>query len=149
MAEQFFVKKKYTRAQQVYEDIMPYFKTTMTFEDIYYKYAYCAYYLEDYLNSENLFKTFLEIFPNSKKAEDLYKRFPKLETVSRKVMEKVFAEQQEISGSYFTDTPEQRYLKLLKSRPELFQKMPQYQIASYVGVKPESLSRIRKRQLRK
>ncbi|MBA3284938.1 MAG: Crp/Fnr family transcriptional regulator [Nitrosopumilus sp.] len=86
---------------------------------------------------------------NSKKAEDLYKRFPKLETVSRKVMEKVFAEQQEIMGAYFTDTPEQRYLKLLKSRPELFQKIPQYQIASYVGVKPESLSRIRKRLLEK
>lgn len=86
---------------------------------------------------------------NSKKADDLYKRFPKLETVSRKVMEKVFAEQQEIMGAYFTDTPEQRYLKLLKSRPELFQKIPQYQIASYVGVKPESLSRIRKRLLEK
>lgn len=71
MAEQFFVKKKYSKAQQVYEDIMPYYKTTMTFEDIYYKYAYCAYYMEDYLNAENLFKTFLEIFPNSKKAEEV------------------------------------------------------------------------------
>ena len=60
-------------------------------------------------------------------------------------MEKVFAEQQEIMGTYLTDSPEQRYLKLLKSRPDLFQKIPQYQIASYIGVKPESLSRIRKR----
>jgi CRP-like cAMP-binding protein len=77
-----------------------------------------------------------------------YKRFPIFETVSRKVMEKVFAEQQEILSSHTTDTAEQRYLKLLKSRPELFQKIPQYQIASYVGVKPESLSRIRKRLLR-
>ena len=83
------------------------------------------------------------------KEESLYKRFPKLETVSRKVMEKVFAEQQEIMSSYITDTPEQRYLKLLKSRPDLFQKLPQYQIASYIGVKPESLSRIRKRLLKK
>ena len=79
------------------------------------------------------------------KEEDLYRQFPKLETISRKVMEKVFAGQQEIMASYTTDTPEQRYLKLLKSRPDLFQKIPQYQIASYVGVKPESLSRIRKR----
>ncbi len=82
---------------------------------------------------------------NREKEEDLYKRFPKFETISRKVMEKVFAEQQEIMSSYTTDSAEQRYLKLLKSRPELFQKIPQYQIASYVGVKPESLSRIRKR----
>ncbi|MFN8287705.1 MAG: Crp/Fnr family transcriptional regulator [Chitinophagales bacterium] len=86
---------------------------------------------------------------NREKEEGLYKRFPKLETVSRKVMEKVFAEQQEIMSSYSTDTAEQRYLKLLKSRPDLFQKIPQYQIASYVGVKPESLSRIRKRLLQK
>jgi CRP-like cAMP-binding protein len=86
---------------------------------------------------------------NREKEENLYKRFPKFETISRKVMEKVFAEQQEIMSSYTTDTAEQRYLKLLKSRPDLFQKIPQYQIASYVGVKPESLSRIRKRLLRK
>jgi hypothetical protein len=82
---------------------------------------------------------------NREKEESLYKRFPKFETVSRKVMEKVFAEQQEIMSSYTTDTAEQRYLKLLKSRPDLFQKIPQYQIASYIGVKPESLSRIKKR----
>jgi CRP-like cAMP-binding protein len=82
---------------------------------------------------------------NREKEENLYKRFPKFETISRKVMEKVFAEQQEIMSSYTTDTQEQRYLKLLKSRPDLFQKIPQYQIASYIGVKPESLSRIRKR----
>jgi len=82
---------------------------------------------------------------NREKEEDLYHRFPKLETVSRKVMEKVFTEQQELMATYTTDTPEQRYVKLLNSRPELFQKISQYQIASYIGVKPESLSRIRKR----
>jgi CRP-like cAMP-binding protein len=86
---------------------------------------------------------------NREKEEDLYHRFPKLETVSRKVMEKVFTEQQELMASYSTDTPEQRYLKLLKSRPNLFQQIPQYQIASYIGVKPESLSRIKKRVLGK
>lgn len=86
---------------------------------------------------------------NRAKEESLYLRFPKLESVSRKVMEKVFTEQHEIMASYTTDSAEQRYLKLLKSRPDLFQKIPQYQIASYVGVKPESLSRIRKRLLGK
>ncbi|HBG79435.1 MAG TPA: Crp/Fnr family transcriptional regulator, partial [Porphyromonadaceae bacterium] len=47
--------------------------------------------------------------------------------------------------SYITDSPEQRYLKLLKYRPDIIQRVPQYQIAGYIGVKPESLSRIRKR----
>ncbi len=82
---------------------------------------------------------------NRQREEALYKQFPKLETVSRKVMEKVFAEQQELMGAYFIDTPEQCYLKLLATRPDLFQRLPQYQIASYIGVKPESLSQIRKR----
>lgn len=107
------------------------------------------------LNSFNPYfisKHFLEccedsklVVGNSEMGDALYKQFPRLETVSRKVMEKVFAEQQEISGAYFTDTPEQRYLKLLDTRPNLLQRIPQYQLASYIGVKPESLSRIRKR----
>ncbi|HKC37834.1 MAG TPA: outer membrane protein assembly factor BamD [Chitinophagaceae bacterium] len=71
MAEQYFVKKKYNFAQALYEDIMPNFKGTALFEDLYYKYAYCAYYQKDYLNAENLFKNFLEAFPNSTKAEEL------------------------------------------------------------------------------
>ncbi len=82
---------------------------------------------------------------NRTKEESLYKNFPRLESISRKVMEQVFAEQQEFIAIYHTSSPEQRYLKLLKSRPDLFRLIPQYQIASYIGVKPESLSRIRKR----
>ncbi len=82
---------------------------------------------------------------NSQKGESLYKKFPKLETVSRKLMEKIFTGQQEKMEAYTKDTPTLRYLKLLKSKPDLFQRIPQYQIASYIGVTPESLSRIRKR----
>jgi outer membrane protein assembly factor BamD len=87
MAEQYYVKKKYNFAQQLFEDIMPYFKTGKEFEDIYYKYAYCAYYQHDFTNAENLYKTFLEIFPNSSKSEEMdfmraycyYKQSPKSE----------------------------------------------------------------------
>ena len=71
IAEQYFVKKKYSQAQQLFEDIMPYYKTGKEFEDIYYKYAYCAYNIADYANAENLFKSYLEIFPNSTKAEEV------------------------------------------------------------------------------
>ncbi|MBC7947822.1 MAG: outer membrane protein assembly factor BamD [Chitinophagaceae bacterium] len=71
MAEQYFVKKKYAKAQVIYEDVMPYYKTRAEFEDIYYKYAYAAYHQADYMNAENLFKSFLEIFPNSAKSEEV------------------------------------------------------------------------------
>ncbi len=60
-------------------------------------------------------------------------------------MENVFLEQQNLLTSYITDKPEQRYLKLLETRPDVFQRVPQYDIATYIGVKPESLSRIRKK----
>jgi len=61
------------------------------------------------------------------------------------MMEATFAEQKEALASYYTDSPELRYLKILKSRPELVRRIPQYHLTSYIGVKPESLSRIRKR----
>jgi outer membrane protein assembly factor BamD len=71
MAEQYYANKKYNKAQIIYEDVMPFFKAEKEFEDIYYKYAYTAYYQKDYMNAENLFKTYLEIFPNSSRAEEI------------------------------------------------------------------------------
>lgn len=43
-----------------------------------------------------------------------------------------------------TETAEEKYLKLLKNSPEVVQRIPQHYIASYLGIKPQSLSRIRK-----
>ncbi|MES2800638.1 MAG: Crp/Fnr family transcriptional regulator [Bacteroidota bacterium] len=42
-------------------------------------------------------------------------------------------------------TGEERYLNLLKAKPNLFQRVPQHYIASYLGISPERLSRIRKK----
>ncbi len=87
IAEQYFAKKKYSKAQSLYEDVMPFYRSQKEFEDIYYKFAYCAYYQLDYDNAENLFKNFLELFPNSAKSDELdymraytyYKQSPKAE----------------------------------------------------------------------
>jgi CRP-like cAMP-binding protein len=52
--------------------------------------------------------------------------------------------QQQMADS-LTETGETRYLKLLKEKPKLFQRVPQHFIASYLGISPETLSRIRKK----
>lgn len=46
-------------------------------------------------------------------------------------------------------TPEQRYVRLLETQPELFNQVSNFHLSSYLGIKPESLSRIRKRLLKK
>ncbi len=86
---------------------------------------------------------------NELEAQELFKQFPRFETISRQIMETVFLEQQNLMTSYITDKPETRYLKLLETRPDIFQRVPQYDIATYIGVKPESLSRIRRKLQKK
>ena len=76
---------------------------------------------------------------------ELYKRFPKFEALCRLQMEEEFGKQQQRLAKFLTQSPEERYVDLLKTHPDLAQRVPQYHLASYLGVKPESLSRIRKR----
>jgi outer membrane protein assembly factor BamD len=87
VADKYYAAKDYNHAQQLFEELFRVFKGSEHFEDIYYKFAYCAYYLKDYANAENLFKGFVEVFPNSAKAEEMdymraytfYKQSPKVE----------------------------------------------------------------------
>jgi outer membrane protein assembly factor BamD len=87
MAEKYYVAKKYNYAKQLYEELFPLMKGQPQFEDLFYKFAYCAYYLKDWMNAENLFKQFTEVFPNSPKAEEMeymraytyFKQSPKTE----------------------------------------------------------------------
>ena len=48
-------------------------------------------------------------------------------------------------SSFILDSPEKRYLKLIEDQPFILERVPHYYIASYLGVTPVSLSRIRKR----
>ena len=86
---------------------------------------------------------------NDQRAKELFKQLPGIESISRQIMETVFMEQQNLMISYITDKPEKRYLKLLEARPDIFQRVPQYDIATYLGVKPQSLSRIRRKLYKK
>ena len=86
-ADEYFYKKKYNQAEQLYVQLFPVFKGTQKFEDLYYKYAYCSYFQKNYEDAENLFKGFLEVFPNSPKEEEMaymhaymyYLQSPKIE----------------------------------------------------------------------
>lgn len=52
-------------------------------------------------------------------------------------------------SSYILDNPEKRYLKLVEENPDLVARLPKQYIASYLGVTPVSLSRIRSRLKKK
>ena len=77
--------------------------------------------------------------------EEMCKRIPKLENLIRVEVERITGKTQDNLAAFITSTPEQRYLNLIENRPDLFHRVPQHQIASYLGITPESLSRIRKR----
>lgn len=76
---------------------------------------------------------------------EMYKKFPQIESLNRALGEVIMAKYQDAFAEFKMASPEERYLALLKNRPDLIQRVPQHQIASYLGIKPESLSRIRKR----
>lgn len=71
MADEYFTNKKYNYAQQLYQELFPIFKGNPKFEDLFYKFAYCSYYLRDWMQAENLFKQFTEVFPTSQRAEEM------------------------------------------------------------------------------
>ncbi len=80
---------------------------------------------------------------------ELNSRFPKFETMCRMLSEELLAKQRVDFDEFKTSSPEQRYLNLLQKRPDLIQRVPQHQLASYLGIKPQSLSRLRGRILEK
>ena len=84
------------------------------------------------------------------KKDDLYKlfnQFPVFEKVGRVMAENAFLSLSRLNQMLTNEEPQQRYLTLIKQRPDVVQRIPQHYIASYLGVQPESLSRIRKRIL--
>jgi outer membrane protein assembly factor BamD len=70
-ADEYYNNKKFNQAQQLYQELFPIFKGNPKFEELFYKFAYCSYYLKDWLQAENLFKQFTEVFPTSARAEEM------------------------------------------------------------------------------
>ncbi len=85
------------------------------------------------------------IVTNPDMEADSFNKFPKFESLCRVLSEELLAKQQINFAEFKTSSPEQRYLNLLQKRPDLIQRVPQHQLASYLGIKPQSLSRLRAR----
>ncbi|MVO98177.1 Crp/Fnr family transcriptional regulator [Paenibacillus lutrae] len=77
--------------------------------------------------------------------QDMYDKHPQLEIMTRRMIEENFSQVQEEFAAFIASTPEERFKKLQMKRPSLIDRVPQHQLASYLGITPESLSRIKKR----
>lgn len=77
--------------------------------------------------------------------EKLLKISSKYEILARIATEDELITCQRMIASFVTKSAEERYIELLETNGELFQRFPQQYIASFLGVSPETLSRIKKR----
>ena len=77
--------------------------------------------------------------------QEFYNQVQQGDRFGRLVIEQVFIQTLKDRNSFYTDAPEQRYQQFINEHADLQQRISQYHIASYVGIKPQSLSRIRKR----
>jgi len=75
--------------------------------------------------------------------EELYKQIPKLERLFRKIVERAFVASQKRIIRNFSLTAKERYQIFKKTYPKIDQRVPQYMIASYLGVTKEFLSKIK------
>jgi CRP-like cAMP-binding protein len=99
-------------------------------------------YSPSYMNIKAIDDTeLLEI--KSADLDVLYTRIPKLEKLGRLLMENAFLKITQLSIDLQVLTATERYIKLLNTHPEIFQRVSQYHIANYLGIAPKSLSRIR------
>jgi len=75
----------------------------------------------------------------------VFKRFPRLKQLCQTNTEQMLIHNQNEQIRFKSSSPEQRYKHLIQHRADLLERVPHHQIASYLGIKPESLSRLRKR----
>ena len=82
---------------------------------------------------------------NKSHTKNLLQEHPEINQLFININEEQLATNRESLDSYINLSPENRYRKLVEERPGLIQRVPQYHLASYLGIKPQSLSRIKRR----
>ncbi len=90
----------------------------------------------------------LAILPRSE-INHLYATFPEFNVLGRKITEHFFYLSEERSVMLRKHTAEEKYHFFIKKYPMLFQRIAQKHIATYLGMKEETLSRIRAKMLKK
>lgn len=80
--------------------------------------------------------------------QTLFAEFPRMSEFVFKILQERFVSLHNLYTSQILDSPEERYLNLQKERPDLIQRIPQHHLATYLGITPVSLSRIRARLLK-
>jgi len=77
--------------------------------------------------------------------QDMYDSHPFLVEITRSMIEADMGTLHDDFAKFMSSTPEERYIALKEKRPGLVDRVPQHQLASYLGITPESLSRIKRR----
>lgn len=80
--------------------------------------------------------------------DKMYEKVPKLERFFRIIIEKSLVAYQQRLNDNLSLTAQERYMKFCKTYPQLINDIPQKQIAAYIGVTPEFLSKLRAKQAR-
>ena len=91
----------------------------------------------------------LVLFISYEDFQQLFEKLPRMNEWVRKILEVRFVDLHNLFTSQILDTPEERYIRLQEERPDLLNRIPQHQLATHLGVTPVSLSRIRKRLVKK
>ena len=84
------------------------------------------------------------LFISKQDLDKLYKEIPKTERFGRIIAEQTLVGLRNKMDDHTLLNAKERYLNLIKRNPIIIKKIPQHYIASYLGIKPQSLSRIRK-----